>query len=33
MMRFIIRKIVRPRRMFVELNCGTMSSGGEGVGM
>ena len=33
MRRFIIRKIVRPRRMFVELNCVTMNGGEEGVGM
>ena len=33
MRRFIIRKIVRPRRMFVELDRGTMNDGEEGVGL
>ena len=33
MRRFIIRKIARPRRMFAELNRGTMDGGEEGVGM
>ena len=33
MRRFIIRKIVRPRRMFVELKCGIMNVGEEGVGI
>ena len=33
MRRFIIRKIVRPRRMFGELSCETMFGGEEGVGI
>ena len=33
MRRFIIRKIVRPRRMVGELNCEAIDCGEEGVGM